>query len=48
MADALVLANGVSREGFDSPFLRKPVFGLAPGEWSVPELVMFVRGRLLG
>ena len=48
MADALVLANGVSPEEFASPFLRKPVFGLAAGEWSVPELVRFVRGRLLG
>jgi hypothetical protein len=47
-ADALVLAGGVSPEGFTSPFLRKPVFGLATGQWSVPELVRFVRGRLLG
>jgi hypothetical protein len=45
--DALVLTGGVSPEKFDSPFLRKPVFGLAPGQWSVPELVRFVRGRLL-
>ena len=48
MADALVLADGVSLVDFVSPFLRKPVFGLATGEWSVPELVRFVRGRLLG
>jgi hypothetical protein len=48
MADALVLADGVSPEEFISPFARKPVFGLATGKWSVPELVRFVRGRLLG
>jgi len=45
--DALVLAGGVSPEEFESPFLRKPVFALAAGQWSVPELVRFVRGRLL-
>jgi len=45
--DALVLAGGVLPEEFDSPFLRKPVFGLTAGQWSVPELVGFVRGRLL-
>ena len=45
--DALVLANGLSPEEFTSPFLRKPVFGLAAGQWSVPELVRFVRSRLL-
>jgi hypothetical protein len=43
-----VLANGVSPQEFTSPFLRKPVFELATGEWSVPELVSFVRRRLLG
>jgi len=47
MADALVLAKGVSREEFTSPFLRKPIFELAAGQWSVPELVRFVRVRLL-
>ena len=47
MADALVLANGTSAEEFASPFLRKPVFGLAAGQWSVPELIQFVRARLL-
>jgi hypothetical protein len=46
-AEALVLANGISREEFVSPFLQTPVFGLAAGRWSVPELVRFVRGRLL-
>jgi hypothetical protein len=45
--DAVVLASGVSREEFTAPFLRKPVFELAAGEWSVPALVRFVRGRLL-
>jgi len=45
--DAVVLANSVSPEEFVSPFARKPVFGLAAGLWSVPELVRFVRGRLL-
>jgi hypothetical protein len=45
--DALVLADGVSAEGFESPFLRRPVFGLAAGQWSVPELVRFVRGKLM-
>jgi hypothetical protein len=48
MADALVLADGVTPAEFVSPFLRKPVFGLAAGQWSVPELARFVRGRLLG
>jgi hypothetical protein len=47
MADALVLAVGVSPVDFVSPFLRKRVFGLAAGQWSVPELMRFVRGRLL-
>ena len=47
MADALVLANGVSREEFTSPFLRKPIFELAAGQWSSPELIKFVRARLL-
>ena len=47
MADALVLANGVSQEELTSPFVRKPIFGLAAGQWSVPELVRFVRARLL-
>ena len=47
MADALVLANGVSAEKFTSPFLGKPIFGLLAGQWSVPELVGFVRSRLL-
>lgn len=47
MADALVLANGMAAEDFASPFLRKPVFGLAAGKWSLPELVRFVRARLL-
>jgi hypothetical protein len=46
--DAVVLANGLRPEEFVSPFARKPVFGLAAGEWCVPELVRFVRGRLLG
>jgi hypothetical protein len=45
--DALVLADGLSPEGLASPFLRKPVFSLGVGQWSVPELVRFVRGRLL-
>jgi len=45
--DALVLADGLLTNEFESPFLRKPVFGLSAGEWSVPELVRFVRGRLL-
>ncbi|WP_263351844.1 hypothetical protein [Acidicapsa acidisoli] len=45
--DALVLANGLSPEEFESPFLRKPVFGLVAGQWLVPELVRFVRARLL-
>jgi hypothetical protein len=43
--DALVVGSGVSR--FDSPFARKPVFSLGAGQWSVPELVQFVRGRLV-
>ena len=47
MADALLLANGISQGEFTSPFLRKPVFELAPGQWSVPELILFVRARLL-
>jgi hypothetical protein len=45
--DALVLAGSVSLEGFESPFLRKPVFALEPGQWSVPELVRFVRWKLM-
>jgi hypothetical protein len=45
--DAVVLANGVSPEEFVSPFARKPVFGLAAGQWAVPELIWFVRGRLV-
>jgi hypothetical protein len=45
--DALVLANGLLPEEFESPFLRKPVFGLAEGHWSVPELVRFVRERIM-
>jgi len=45
--DALVLANGLSPEEFESPFLQKPVFDLAHGQWSVPELVRFVRDRLV-
>lgn len=48
LADVLVLTNGVSPQEFTSPFLGKPVFELAAGEWSVPELVSFVRRRLLG
>jgi len=46
-ADAVVLVNGISSQGFVSPFARKPVFGLAAGQWAVPELIRFVRGRLL-
>ena len=46
--DAVVLANGISPEEITSPFFRKPVFQLAEGVWSIPELVRFVRGRLLG
>jgi hypothetical protein len=46
--EAVVLANGLRSEEFASPFARKPVFGLATGQWSVPELLRFVRGRLLG
>jgi len=45
--DALVLADGLLTDEFTSPFLRKPVFSLRAGEWSVPELVRFVRSRLL-
>ena len=44
---ALVLAGVLASEEFTSPFLRKPVFRLAPGQWSVPELVRFVRAQLL-
>ena len=46
--DALVLSNGLLPDEFESPFLRKPVFGLAEGRWSVPELVRFVRERIVG
>ena len=46
-ADALVLAGVLASEEFTSPLLRKPVFRLAPGQWSVPELVRFVRAQLL-
>jgi hypothetical protein len=51
--DALVLAEGASvTEEFVSRFsvpglLEKPVFRLAAGEWFLPELVRFVRGRLM-
>jgi molybdopterin-guanine dinucleotide biosynthesis protein len=46
--DALVLSNGLLPDELESPFLRKPVFGLAEGGWSVPELVRFVRERIVG
>jgi hypothetical protein len=46
--DAVVLAHGLSSEGFISPFRRKPVFQLLAGQWGLPELVRFVRSRLLG
>jgi molybdopterin-guanine dinucleotide biosynthesis protein len=45
--DALVLAGGGSPQEFESHLLQKPVFVLAAGEWSVPELVRFVRERLV-
>jgi hypothetical protein len=46
--DALVLGSGLDANGFESPFRRKPVFSLGEGHWCVPELVRFVRGRLVG
>jgi len=45
--DALVLVGGVSPEEFESTFLRKPIFTMTAGQWSMPELVGFVRDRLL-
>lgn len=46
--DALVLGSGLALDDFESPFQRKPVFSLGMGQWCVPELVRFVRGRLVG
>ena len=45
--DALLLTNGLLPGEFDSALARKPVFELREGQWSPPELVRFVRGRLL-
>jgi len=46
-ADAVVLATGLSPEELATLPSGKPIFRLAPGEWSSPDFVRFVRERML-
>jgi hypothetical protein len=45
--DALVLTGGLTCEELPAELQAKPVFRLIEGQWSSPELVRFVRARLL-
>jgi hypothetical protein len=45
-ADAMILADGLSREQFAAELQLKPGFQLPAMKWSTPELVAFVRARL--
>lgn len=47
LADAVVLPGGLSSERLPHAVQQKPTFCLPKGEWSSPELVQFVRARLL-
>jgi hypothetical protein len=45
--DALVLTGGLAYEELPVELQTKPVFRLEDGRWSSPELIEFVRARLL-
>ena len=47
-ADALVLTGGLVGDRLPEQIRGRRCFALAAGEWCSPELVEFVRGRLLG
>jgi hypothetical protein len=46
-ADALVLTGGLSQEGLRVELREKKVFRFDEGQWSSPELLAFVRKRLV-
>jgi Ni2+-binding GTPase involved in maturation of urease and hydrogenase len=47
-ADALVSTGGLLRRELPAEIGRKIVLGLDKGQWSSPELLTFVRERMLG
>ena len=46
-ADALALTGGLTREELPAELQMKPTFQLKNERWSSPELIKFVRARLL-
>ncbi len=48
VSHALVLTGGFTCDDLPPELRHKRVFQLIPGQWSSPELLAFVRGRLIG